>query len=118
MNGTSMETFAEFDARVGSHRTGGYGHGVDMYTRRGTDERVFRVKWYERSSKYPTHADYQEALRRQRAASRNGFYCPAGNEWVEKNKLFGYDEQGLAAAIAWSDFVQPLREAFWDREDD
>lgn len=114
-----MKTFAEFNEQVGNRKTGGYGYGVDMYTKRnGNRERVFRVQWYERSAKYPTHTDYKKALHKQRVASQNGYYVPAGREWVEKNQTFPYTEDGLKAAIAFSDSVQPMREAFWNREDD
>ena len=111
-------SFAEFDKKVGSRKTGFYGHGVDMYTRRdGSNERVFRVQWYERNSKYPTREDYKKASRKQMNASRNGFYCPAGREWVEKNQLFPYNEEGLVAALAFSESVQPMREEFKNREE-
>lgn len=111
-------SFAEFDKKVGNRKTGVYGRGVDMYTKRnGSNERVFRVQWYERSVKYPTHEDYKKALRKQRVASANGYYCPAGREWVEKNQTFPYSENGLQAALAFSESVQPMREAFWNRED-
>jgi hypothetical protein len=97
-------TFEEFDKEVGKRKTGIYGFGVDMYTKRsGNRERVFRVQWYERSSKYPTHEDYVKALRKQRSAAANGFYCPAGSEWVEKNKTFDYTPEGLEAALWWAE---------------
>lgn len=114
-----METFAEFNERVGSHKTGYYGFDIDMYTKRnGNRDRVFRVMWPERNSKYPTHDDYKKALRKQRSASANGFYCPAGNEWVWQNQLFPYTENGLKAAISFSDSVEPKREAFYSRDRD
>ena len=112
-----METFAEFNERVGSRKTGGYGHGVDMYTKRnGNHERVFRVQWFERSAKYPTHADYKKAVRMAKSGwmPRGGI----GREWVEKNQTFPYSADGLQAAIAFSDSVQPMREAFWNRDVD
>ena len=115
----AYSSFQEFDEAVGSRKTGIYGRGVDMYTRRdGSNQRVFRVSWYERSVKYPTHKDYEKALRRQEVAARNGFYCPAGNEWVEKNRLFDYDENGLEAALWWAEHVAaPMNEKFQQRED-
>lgn len=114
-----METFAEFNERIGNRKTGGYGYGVDMYTKRSGDrERVFRVQWYERSVKYPTHEDYKKAIRKQRSAAANGFYWPAGREWVEKNQTFLYSADGLQAAIAFSESIQPMREAFYNRETD
>lgn len=112
-----MESFAEFDKRVDDRKTGWYGYGVDMYTKRtGNRERVFRVQWYERNSKYPTHADYKKALRRAKSGwfPRGGL----GSEWVEKNQTFPYSEEGLEAAISFSESVQPMREAFNNREDD
>lgn len=112
-----MRTFEEFNKEIGNCKTGGYGHGVDMYTKRdGSNLRVFRVQWYERNSKYPTHADWKKALNlaRQGWHPRGGL----GNEWVEKNQTFPYSEDGLAAAIAFSESIQPMWEAFWNREDD
>ena len=116
----AYSSFEEFDAAVGTRKTGYYGHGVDMYTKRdGSGERVFRVQWYERSKRYPTHEDYKKALRKQLNAAKNGFYCPAGNEWVQKNKLFNYTEKGLEAALYWAEHVAfPANEKFQEREDD
>ena len=112
-----MQSFKEFNETVGKRKTGYYGNGVDMYTRRdGSDERVFRVQWYERNKKYPTHEAYKQARQKQRVAGMNGFYCPAGREWVEKNQTFPYTENGLQAALAFSESVQPMREAFQNRE--
>ena len=111
-----MKTFVEFDKEIGNRKTCGYGHGVDMYTKRtGDRERVFRVQWYERSSKYPTHEDWKKAVNRAKSGwmPRGGL----GREWVEKNQTFPYSEEGLAAAIAFSDSIEPMREAFWNRED-
>ena len=111
-----MLTFSEFDKKVGNRKTGGYGYGVDMYTKRdGSNVRVFRVQWYERNSKYPTHADWKRAYN----LAKQGWHpCGGlGNEWVEKNQTFPYTEQGLQAALAFSESVQPMREAFRDRED-
>ena len=110
-----METFAEFNERIGNRKTGGYGYGVDMYTKRsGNRERVFRVQWYERNSKYPTHADYKKAVNR----AKNGWFPRGGlgSEWVEKNQTFPYSADGLKAAITFSDSVQPMREAFHNRD--
>lgn len=110
-----METFAEFNERVGNRKTGGYGYGVDMYTKRSGDrERVFRVQWYERNSKYPTHAAYKKALKTARLYGNRSYI----SEWVEKNQTFPYSADGLQAAIAFSDSVQPMREAFRNRETD
>ena len=107
-----METLAEFNERVGNRKTGYYGYGVDMYTKRtGDRERVFRVQWYERNSKYPTHADFKKALKR---GNHRGYI----SEWVEQNQTFPYTENGLKAAIAFSESVEPMREAFYNREDD
>ena len=110
-------SFAEFDSKIGNRKTGYYGDGVDMYTKRSGDrERVFRVQWYERNSKYPTHADFKKALNRAKSGwfPRGGL----GSEWVEKNQTFPYSEDGLKAALAFSESIQPMREAFWNREQD
>ena len=111
------QTFAEFDARIGKRKTGFYGQGVDMYTRRdGSNERVFRVQWHERNAKYPTHRHWKKAM----AAARGGWIPRGGlgSEWVEKNRTFPYTEDGLAEALAFSESIAPKREAFWNREDD
>ena len=41
-----------------------------------------------------------------------------GSEWVEKNQTFPYSEEGLQAALAFSESLEPKREAFWNRETD
>ena len=65
----TQERFVDFNRRVGNHKTGVYGNGVDMYTKRsGNHERVFRVQWYERSRRYPTHADWKKLLLALRTA--------------------------------------------------
>lgn len=98
------KSFAEFNTEVGTRKTGYYGYGVDMYTMRtGSKERVFRVQWYERNPKYPTHEDYKRALRR----ARNYI-----NEWIEKNEVFPYTPEGLDEAIRFSESVQPKRDEF------
>ena len=114
-----MKTFEEFDKEVGNRKTGYYGKGVDMYTKRtGNRERVFRVQWYERSVKYPTHEDYIKALRKQKACAKNGFYYNAGSEWVEKNRTFDYTPEGLDAALWWAENVAaPMWEEFANRDD-
>ena len=106
-------TFEIFDKSFGNRKTGFFFGGMDMYTRRdGSDERVIRVTWPERNIKYPTHEDYKKALRRQRSASRSGFYCPAGREWVFHNQLFPYTEQGFEAALKFHDALEPKFEAY------
>ena len=113
----TQERFVDFNRRVGNHKTGVYGNGVDMYTKRsGNHERVFRVQWYERSRRYPTHADWKKAV----ACAKNGWFPRGGlgSEWVEKNQTFPYSEEGLQAALAFSESLEPKREAFWNRETD
>lgn len=114
-----MQTFAEFDKKVGNRKTGYYGNGVDMYTKRnGNRERVFRVTWPERNVKYPTHEEYKKAERKQRNARRNGFYFEVGREFVTQTQLFPYTEEGLKAALAFSKSVEPKRDAFWNSKQD
>lgn len=109
-----METLAEFNERIGNRKTGYYGYGVDMYTKRtGDRERVFRVQWYERNSKYPTHAAFKKALKSARLCGNRSYI----SEWVQQNQTFPYTDDGLKAAIAFSESVQPMREAFYNRED-
>lgn len=111
------ETFEEFDAQVGNRKTGYYGRGVEMYTKRdGTGERVFCVKWFERNVRYPTHEDWRKAIK----LAKRGLYPRGGlgSEWVEKRRLFPYSEEGLSQAIVFSESLEPLREAFWNRETD
>ena len=110
-----METFAEFNERIGNRKTGGYGYGVDMYTKRSGDrERVFRVQWYERNSKYPTHAAYKKALKIARLYGNRSYI----SEWVQQNQTFPYTDDGLKAAIAFSESIQPMLEVFHNRETD
>ena len=93
--------FAAFDERVGAHKTGVFGHYVEMYTKRSGDrERVFCVKWYERNGKFPTAEAWERECRIRRRG--NGFYTP-GNEWVEKRRLFPYTAEGLQAAVEFVD---------------
>lgn len=106
-----MKTFEEFDAEVGNRKTGFYGQGVDMYTKRdGSCERVFRVKWWERNSKYPTHRDWEKALRLSSSYVR---------EWVEKQQVFPYTAEGLEAALefAQSDLMTERYAAWHNREE-
>ena len=105
--------FEIFDKEFGKRKTGYFFGGMDMYTLRdGSNQRVIRVTWPERNVKYPTHEDYVKALRKQRNASRNGFYCPAGREWVFHNQLFPYTEQGFEAALKFHDALEPKFEAY------
>lgn len=106
-----MKTFEEFNAEVGNRKTGYYGNGVDMYTKRdGSNERVFCVKWFERNSKYPTHKDWKKA---QRLCSNKYI-----SEWVEKRQLFAYTPQGLEAALEFvqSDLMSERYAAWYNRE--
>ena len=114
---TGIKTFEEFDKQVGKRKTGYYGMGVDMYTRRnGNRERVFRVQWFERNVKYPTHDDWKKAV----AHARQGWFPRGGlgSEWVEKNQTFPYTPEGLEAALEFSKSVEPKLEAFRNRETD
>lgn len=108
-------TFAQFDEKVGNRKTGQYGHYVDMYTKRtGNRERVFRVQWYERNVKYPTHAEFKKALKAARQRGNRAYI----SEWVEKNQTFPYTEDGLRAALAFAKTIEPMWELFYNREDD
>ena len=113
----SKMTFEEFDRLTKGRKTGCYGYGVEMYTRRtGDRSRAFQIKWYERNGKYPTHRHWKRAL----AKARSGWMPQGGlgSEWVEKRRTFPYTPEGLAEAVAFSEEIQPMREEFWNREDD
>lgn len=112
-----MKTFEEFDKQVGMHKTGYYGSGVDMYTKRnGNRERVFRVQWFERNVKYPTHADWKKAV----SLAKQGWFPRGGlgSEWVEKSQTFPYTPEGLEAALEFNMAMKPKRDEFLNRETD
>ena len=115
-----LDMFKEYNEAVGNRKTGGYVHGtnVDMYTKRsGSRERVFRVKWYERNSAYPTHEAFEKALHRESMLAAKGYGCKIISEWVEKNQTFPYSPDGLEAAIKFDKSLEPMYEKFLNREE-
>ena len=111
---TDEMTFEQFDKQVGNHKTGWLkGESIDMYTRRtGERERVFRVSYPERNSKYPTHEDYAKAQKRAQKMWRMGIQTEYVNEFVWKQQLFPYSAKGLEMARTFNETVaEPIREA-------
>ena len=106
-----MKTFEQFDRETAKRKTGYYGEGVDMYTKRdGSGQRVFRVQWFERNGRFASHAEYLQAIK-SLATSQ-----PMPREWVECNETFPYTAEGLQAALEFSKAAEPKREAFRNRE--
>ena len=90
--------FARFDADTRGRKTGVFGEGVDMYTRRtGDRERVFRVSWSE--PRYASREAFEAAMEN---AGRKPSSWSFADEYERNEVLFPYTGEGLARALEFS----------------
>lgn len=90
--------FARFDADTSGRKTGVFGEGVDMFTRRtGDRERVFRVSWWE--PRYASRESFEAAME---SAGRKPSSWSTADEYKKNEVLFPYTGEGLASALEFS----------------